>query len=105
MANAHDFLCGSYPSRFSQILRYVSDRTGIISFANFPLIWLFGTRNNFVSWVTGWDFPTCTNFHRWVARVATVQAVVHSVGYTILVLRGEFRSAILVRGCSRVVAC
>lgn len=70
---------------FTQGWRYVSDRTGIISFANFPLIWLFGMRNNLLMWLTGWDFGTYNNFHRWVARVATVQAIVHSVGYTVLV--------------------
>ena len=77
-----------------QILRYVSDRTGIISMANFPLIWLFGMRNNLVIWLTGWDFGTYNNFHRWVARIATVQAVVHSVGYTILIFRGTCRVAV-----------
>lgn len=75
----------SFPEVFTQGWRYVSDRTGIISFANFPLIWLFGMRNNLLMWLTGWDFGTYNNFHRWVARVATVQAIVHSVGYTVLV--------------------
>ncbi|KAH7175331.1 ferric reductase like transmembrane component-domain-containing protein [Dactylonectria macrodidyma] len=70
-----------------QAYRYVSDRTGIISFANFPLIWLFGMRNNVLMWLTGWDFGTYNNFHRWVARIATLQAIVHSVGYTILVIK------------------
>lgn len=69
----------------------MSDRTGIISFANFPLIWLFGMRNNIVMWLTGWDFGTYNNFHRWVARVATVQAVIHSVGYTVLIIRRMLR--------------
>ncbi|KAF4122223.1 FAD-binding domain [Geosmithia morbida] len=76
-----------FPTETRQILRYVSDRTGIISFANFPLIWLFGMRNNVVIWITGWDFGTFNKFHRWVARVATVQAVIHSVGYTILIFK------------------
>ncbi|UKZ58305.1 hypothetical protein TrVGV298_012173 [Trichoderma virens] len=68
-----------------QVLRYVSDRTGIISFANFPLIWLFGMRNNVAMWLTGWDFGTYNNFHRWCARISTLEAVVHSVLYTILI--------------------
>lgn len=72
-----------------QLLRYVSDRTGIVSYANFPLIWLFGMRNNGLLWLTGWDFGAFNNFHRWVARVATVQAIIHSVGYTMLVCRSE----------------
>lgn len=74
-----------WPLISTQLWRYVSDRTGVISLANFPLIWLFGTRNNILIWVTGWGFGTYNNFHRWVARVATVQAVVHSIGYTEMV--------------------
>ncbi|QPG95093.1 hypothetical protein C2857_007641 [Epichloe festucae Fl1] len=73
-----------FPGKTKQILRYVSDRTGIISFANFPIIWLFGMRNNFAIWLTGWDFVTYNKFHRWIARIATLQAVVHSVGFTVL---------------------
>ncbi|CAG9992949.1 unnamed protein product [Clonostachys byssicola] len=78
---------GYYPTIGMQILRHVSDRTGIISFANFPLIWLFGMRNNVVIWLTGWDFKTYNNFHRWVGRLAALQAIVHSVGYTALILQ------------------
>jgi hypothetical protein len=74
-----------WPEVSAQYWRYVSDRTGIISMANLPLIWLFGTRNNTLIWLTGWGFGTYNNFHRWVARVATVQAVVHSIGYTEMV--------------------
>ncbi|EEY17807.1 ferric-chelate reductase [Verticillium alfalfae VaMs.102] len=70
-----------------QIWRYGSDRTGIISFFNFPVIWLFAMRNNLVIWLTGWDFGSYNNFHRWVARVATLQAVLHSIGYTILIIK------------------
>ncbi|KAI1044286.1 hypothetical protein LB504_012994 [Fusarium proliferatum] len=78
---------GYYPSVWTQVLRHVSDRTGILSFANFPLIWLFGMRNNTVIWLTGWDFKTYNNFHRWVGRIATLQAVIHSIGYTIIILQ------------------
>ncbi|EPE06998.1 ferric-chelate reductase [Ophiostoma piceae UAMH 11346] len=76
-----------WPEISRQYYRYVSDRTGILSFVNFPLIWLFGMRNNALLWLTGWDFGTYNNFHRWIARIATVEAIVHSIGYTILVCR------------------
>jgi hypothetical protein len=74
-----------WPQEYIQLWRYVSDRTGIISLANFPIVWIFGTRNNILIWATGWGFGTYNSFHRWVARVCTVQAIVHSIGYTIMV--------------------
>jgi hypothetical protein len=46
-------------------------------------------RNNLLLWFTGWDFGTYNNFHRWIARIATLEAVVHSIGYTVLVFLGE----------------
>jgi hypothetical protein len=79
-----------WPLVSTQLWRYVSDRTGAIALANFPLIWLFGTRNNVLMWLTGWGFGTYNNFHRWVARVATVQAVVHSIGYTEMIFERMF---------------
>ncbi|KAF2852580.1 ferric-chelate reductase-like protein [Plenodomus tracheiphilus IPT5] len=75
-----------WPEKSAQLLRFVSDRTGIISLANFPLVWLFGMRNDVLMWLTGWGFGTYNSFHRWVARVATLQAVIHSVGYTLMIL-------------------
>ncbi|PHH51000.1 Ferric reductase transmembrane component 3 [Ceratocystis fimbriata CBS 114723] len=78
-----------FPTRQKQLWRYLSDRSGFVSYANFPLVWVFGLRNNLLLWLTGWDFGTYNNFHRWVARVATAQAVIHSVGYTFFWWTGE----------------
>ncbi|PHH72632.1 hypothetical protein CDD82_5874 [Ophiocordyceps australis] len=79
-----------FPTLRSQVLRYVADRTGILCYANFPLIWVFGMRNNFAIWLTGWNHTTYNDFHRWVARIAILEAVVHSAGYTALILQGKF---------------
>ncbi|KAL5114584.1 hypothetical protein ACEQ8H_007553 [Pleosporales sp. CAS-2024a] len=76
-----------WPEKSTQLLRYVSDRTGILSLANFPLVWLFGMRNDALMWITGWGFGTYNAFHRWVARVATLQAVMHSLGYTLMIVK------------------
>jgi predicted ferric reductase len=43
-------------------------------------------RNDALMWITGWGFGTYNAFHRWVARVATLQAVLHSLGYTLMIL-------------------
>ena len=82
----------SFPPKSKQIWRYFSDRTGILSWASFPAIWLFGMRNNLLMGLTGWDFGTFNNFHRWVARIATLEAVIHSVGYTVIIWRSAYSS-------------
>ncbi|KAJ5247803.1 FAD-binding 8 [Penicillium chermesinum] len=58
-----------------------------MSFANFPLLWLFGARNNILIWATNWSFATFNIFHRHVARVATLQAVAHTVLYIVIYAR------------------
>ncbi|PKS11020.1 hypothetical protein jhhlp_002779 [Lomentospora prolificans] len=75
-----------FPTIYKQTCRYIADRTGYLSVANFPLIWLFGMRNNLLMGMTGWHFGTFNNFHRWIARVSTLQAVIHSIAYTVLVV-------------------
>ena len=88
------FLFKSWPDEEQQILRYIADRTGVLSYANLPIMWLFAGRNNIFHWATGWSFATFNVFHRHVARIATVQAIVHSIAYTILYFKytsGESR--------------
>ena len=77
-----DFIA-SYSETKLQLCRYLSDRTGILAIANVPIIWLFATRNDPLLWLTGWSFATYNRFHRWVARVATLQAIAHSIGYSV----------------------
>ncbi|EXJ84251.1 hypothetical protein A1O3_04918 [Capronia epimyces CBS 606.96] len=78
------FVPNLYYTRALQIWRYVADRTGIICYANLPILWMFSGRNNIFLWLTGWSFSTFNIFHRHVARIATVQAIVHSIAYTAL---------------------
>ncbi|KAL2787420.1 ferric reductase like transmembrane component-domain-containing protein [Aspergillus keveii] len=73
-----------FPPVSTQVIRYIADRTGIISFANLPLLWLFAGRNNICAWATGWNFATFNVFHRHIAWIATIQAVVHTVAYLVL---------------------
>ncbi|KAH8690570.1 ferric reductase like transmembrane component-domain-containing protein [Talaromyces proteolyticus] len=40
-------------------------------------------RNNVLIWLTGWSFSTFNSFHRWVARIATVEAALHGISYTV----------------------
>ncbi|KAF2502862.1 hypothetical protein BU16DRAFT_554894 [Lophium mytilinum] len=73
-----------------QVWRYVADRTGILSYANLPLLWMFSGRNNIFIWATGWSFSTFNIFHRHIARIATLQAIVHSIAYTEMYLIGGY---------------
>ncbi|KAF2738963.1 ferric reductase-like protein transmembrane component 4 [Polyplosphaeria fusca] len=67
----------------SEIMILLANRVGVISFANIPLLILYSSRNNILLWVTDWSHSTFLLLHRWVAGVATVQAVIHSIIYLI----------------------
>ncbi|KAF4307481.1 fre family ferric-chelate reductase [Botryosphaeria dothidea] len=75
-----------FPKMPHQVARYSADRTGILSYANLPMLWLFSGRNNILMWATGWKFPTFIRFHLHVAWIATLEAIAHSVLYTALCL-------------------
>jgi hypothetical protein len=50
---------------------------------------MFSGRNNIFLWATGWDYATFNVFHRHIARVATLEAIVHSTAYTVLYREGK----------------
>jgi predicted ferric reductase len=72
-----------YTTKKYEMAAYVGNRTGVLSFANLALAVLFAGRNNILITITGWKQTTFLTFHRWASRVATLQAVVHSIIYTI----------------------
>lgn len=57
-----------------------------MSYATLSLIWAFATRNNGFLWATGWSYRTFNIYHRHVARVGTLLAIVHSIAYSYLYL-------------------
>lgn len=68
-----------YATKHAQWYGYLSLRTGVLSFANLPLLILYSGRNNFLLWVTNWRHETFLLLHRYVAWICTLQAVVHSL--------------------------
>ncbi|KIW31772.1 uncharacterized protein PV07_03368 [Cladophialophora immunda] len=80
----HIFWPNLYYTEPQQAWRYISDRTGILCYAMLPWLWMFSGRNNVFLWLTGWSFATFNIFHRHIARCATVLAIVHSVGWSVL---------------------
>lgn len=74
----------SMPSLFHQNWKYVGKRTPILSFACLPFLWLFGVRNNPFIWATRFSARSFNIFHRHVAVVATVEALVHAIAYSVV---------------------
>ncbi|KAF2103935.1 FRE family ferric-chelate reductase [Rhizodiscina lignyota] len=78
-----------YPDMYEQILRYLANRTGVMAFSNLPWLWMFAGRNNIFIWATGWSFSTFNVFHRIVARVAIIEAIVHASCYTAMYMKDD----------------
>ncbi|CAE6443740.1 unnamed protein product [Rhizoctonia solani] len=70
-------------SRKLEVNNYVANRAGIISFALLPLTVLLSARNNPLVYLTRMTQNTYILVHRWVARMCALQAVIHSVAWTI----------------------
>ena len=71
-----------YPNgKYYEILTYVTNRFGVLSFANIPLIFLYAGRNSVLLWLTDWSHNTFILLHRWIAYIATLQAILHSLVY------------------------
>ncbi|KAK5630936.1 hypothetical protein RRF57_006651 [Xylaria bambusicola] len=68
-----------FPSQRFELCEYVGNRTGTLSLH----CHIIAGRNNLLISITGWSQTTFLTLHRWVARVATVQAIVHSAVYTL----------------------
>lgn len=82
------------PLRKYAINRYVADRSGIICTVITPLLVLFGGRNNFVQYLTGWKYATVMVYHRWIARLVMLMALIHTCCYTVdLVLDGDYAAS------------
>lgn len=67
-----------------QVADYLAIRTGVVAFAHFPLIWLFGGRNNLMTFLTGFNFSTFIHFHKWTGRMMFLLAVIHSISFSLL---------------------
>ncbi|KAF1980575.1 hypothetical protein K402DRAFT_399290 [Aulographum hederae CBS 113979] len=61
------------------ILGSSGNRIGVLSFANFALMVLYSSRNNLLLWITNWQHSTYVLLHRWTARLAVFEAVLHTL--------------------------
>lgn len=68
-----------FQNKSQQVAGYLMYRTGVLSFAMAPLVFLFSGRNNFLQWITNWPHSTFLLLHRWIARLFVLQALLHTV--------------------------
>ncbi|RHZ65509.1 ferric reductase family protein [Aspergillus thermomutatus] len=67
-----------------QLWQKVANRVITLAVFNLPWVWLFAGRNNIFLWLTGWSYTTFSIFHRNVARIIFVEAVVHASCWTVM---------------------
>ncbi|EJS42815.1 fre6p [Saccharomyces arboricola H-6] len=75
-----------FKNHLSQFTRLLGDRSGILAFTQFPLIIIFTARNSFLEFLTGLKFNSYISFHKWIGRIMVLNAVVHSLSYSLFAL-------------------
>ncbi|KAF2728385.1 hypothetical protein EJ04DRAFT_100715 [Polyplosphaeria fusca] len=70
-----------WSSMDQQMVEYVGNRTGLLSFVNLTLSVLYASRNNALLWLTNWSHSTFLLVHRWIAVICMLQACIHSALY------------------------
>jgi NAD(P)H-flavin reductase len=67
-----------YGTKPEEVVAYVGNRAGVLSFANLGLVVLYSSRNNVLLYLTNWSHSTFLLVHRWLAFICTLQACLHS---------------------------
>jgi Ferric reductase like transmembrane component len=83
-----------YPDdKYRWMTMLISNRLGLLSFANLPLVFLYAGRNNILLWITNWSHSTFLLLHRWIAAIATLQAILHSIIYLYVYVKAGTHSS------------
>lgn len=67
----------------ANLAKLVAVRTGILVGFICPFLVLFAGRNNFLQWLTRWNFATFITYHRWVSRLVVLLVIIHAITFTI----------------------
>lgn len=79
--------------RAVQLMEFVADRTGLLSFGLIPLLIIFAGRNNILTTLTGIPYSTFIVFHKWVARFMWIHALIHSAAWTAYAVYYDYMSS------------
>lgn len=80
---------------WAQFIRYISDRSGVLSFAHFPLLIVFAGRNNLLISLARIPYSSFMIFHKWTARVMFIDAAIHTTGYLEIILANNSLGEVL----------
>ncbi|QLQ79145.1 hypothetical protein HG537_0B04930 [Torulaspora globosa] len=70
-------------TRWYANLNLVSYRTDLMAISLFPVIYLFGIRNNPLIYISGMPYSVFQFYHRWCAYTCVVLAFIHSIIWTV----------------------
>lgn len=72
------------PDKTKDLAKMTANRLGITVMWIIPQLILFAGRNNFMQWVSGWLYSRQIYIHKWIARVALILVLVHTIAYTVV---------------------
>lgn len=82
-----------YGNNTQTLAQLTAIRTGILVGFLCPFLVLFAGRNNFLQWLTRWNFATFIAYHRWVSRVVALLVIIHAIAFTISdLLKDHYKS-------------
>lgn len=71
-----------WAKKSAEMGRKIADRTGIMSLYMIPQMILFAGRNNFLLWVSGWEYSRFNVIHHWYGRMCFLLMMLHGIGMT-----------------------
>lgn len=78
-----------YSTRYGLISSALGFRSGYFAMYKLPFVFFFAARNNFLVFLTGWSHDTFNAWHRWLARITTIDVIIHFIAYNIEYLGSE----------------
>ncbi|KAK9460978.1 ferric reductase NAD binding domain-containing protein [Lipomyces oligophaga] len=86
----------------AQWARYIGDRSGIFCTVMIPSLYAFAGRNNILSYISGWSMATFNVIHRWTGRWMFIQAVIHSITYSLVYIYDGGRASYIEKIWDRI---
>lgn len=70
-------------SVLEQRLQAMGNRSGILAFAQLPLLMTLTTRSSLLMHFTGFKYSTLILLHRWIGRVVILDSILHTIAFYI----------------------